>query len=71
MLDRLARSSSDGKIAIDNAIYVRVQPHLELGENIAVVMEHVKRPARSIHALMLNVNAILDGPGINAKIVRK
>ena len=71
MLDRLARSSSDGKIAIDNAIYVHVQPLPELGENIAVVMEHVKRPARSIHAPVLNVNAILDGPGINAKIVRK
>ena len=71
MLDRLARSSSDGKIAIDNAIYVHVQPLPELEENIAVVMEHVKRPASSIHAPVLNVNAILDGPGINAKIVRK
>ena len=71
MLDRLARSSSDGKIAIDNAIYVHVQPLPELAKNIAVVMEHVKRPALSLHAPVLNVNAILDGPGINAKIVRK
>ena len=71
MLDRLARSSSDGKIAIDNAIYVHVQPLPELSKNIAVVMEHVKRHALSLHAPVLNVIVILDGPGINVKIVSK
>ena len=50
-------------------IYAHVQPLPELKKNIVVGMEHVKRPALSIHAPMLNVNVILDGPGINAKIV--
>ena len=56
---------------IGNAIYVHAQPLSELQVNIAVVMEHVKRPATNIHAPVLNVIAILDGPGINAKMVSK
>ena len=56
---------------IGNAIYVHAQPLPELRVNIAVVMENVKRAAGNIHASVLNVIAILDGPGINAKIVSK
>ena len=55
---------------MDNAIYVHVQPLPEQEENIAVVMEHVKRPARSMNAPVLNVSAILDGLGINAKKIK-
>ena len=56
---------------IELVIYVLAQLLLEPAKNIAVVMEHVKQPARSIPALVLNVSVIRVGPGINAKIVRK
>ena len=50
---------------------MHVQPLPEQQANIAVVMEHVRRPARSMNAPVLNVSAMLDGLGTNAKIVRK
>ena len=53
------------------AIYVNAQLVLDLSENIAVAMEHVEWIAHKIHAPMLNVNAILVGPGMYAKIVSR
>ena len=53
------------------ATYVNAQLVQDLSENIAVVMENVKQSARRIHAIWFFVNAILVGPGINAKIVSK
>ena len=55
----------------DLAVYVHAQLLQELSKNIAVVMENVERIARKMHASMLNVNAILVGPGMYAKIVSK
>ena len=53
------------------AIYVHAQLLQELSKNIAVVMENVERIARKIIASMLNVNAILVGPEMYAKIVSR
>ena len=53
---------------ITNAIFVLAQLQLERTQSIVVDMEDARQPVQKTHVLMLDVNVMLVGKEINAKV---
>ena len=53
---------------ITNAIFVLAQLQLERTQSIVVDMEDARQPVPKTHVLMLDVNVMMVGKEINAKV---